>query len=53
MDLEITDSHPHASHQWFEPLETLLHQMDHNHVSSAVLIQIYGEYDNTYNCQII
>jgi L-fuconolactonase len=51
--MDITDSHAHASQQWFEPLETLLHQMDHNHVSSVVLIQINGEYDNSYNRQIV
>jgi L-fuconolactonase len=44
----LVDSHCHASLVWYEPLESLLFQMDRNHVDRAVLIQIVREYDNAY-----
>jgi L-fuconolactonase len=42
------DSHCHASLHWYEPIETLLFEMDRNEVDQAVLIQIMGQYDNSY-----
>lgn len=44
----FVDSHCHASLQWYEPIETLLYEMDRNDVEHAVLIQINGQYDNSY-----
>lgn len=44
----IVDSHSHAGTSWFEPIETLTHQMDSNGVQRAVLIQHAGTYDNSY-----
>ena len=44
----FVDSHCHASLQWYEPIETLLFEMDRNDVDQAVLIQINGQYDNSY-----
>jgi L-fuconolactonase len=44
----IVDSHCHASTCWYEPLESLLHQMDRNNVERAILIQIKGQTDNSY-----
>ncbi len=44
----IIDSHTHAGTSWFEPVETLIHQMDANGVQKAVLIQHGGMYDNQY-----
>lgn len=44
----VVDSHCHASDVWFEPVETLLFQMDHNGVAQAVLTQVLGQYDNSY-----
>ena len=44
----IVDSHSHAGTSWFEPVETLVHQMDSNGVQRAVLIQHAGTYDNSY-----
>jgi L-fuconolactonase len=44
----IVDSHCHASQVWYGPVESLLHEMDHNGVDRAILIQIIGEYDNSY-----
>jgi L-fuconolactonase len=44
----FVDSHCHASLQWYEPVETLLFEMDRNDVDQAVLIQINGQYDNSY-----
>jgi L-fuconolactonase len=46
--MPIVDSHCHASRAWFQPVETLVHEMDANGVRHAVLIQIRGQYDNTY-----
>jgi L-fuconolactonase len=38
----IVDSHVHASQLWYEPVETLLSQMERNRVSKALLIQYGG-----------
>jgi L-fuconolactonase len=46
--MEIVDTHCHASPYWFEPIETLLGQMDRNGVAKATLIQMRGQYDNSY-----
>lgn len=44
----VVDSHCHASPVWYEPVETLLDQMDRNEVAQAVLVQILGQFDNAY-----
>jgi L-fuconolactonase len=44
----FVDTHCHASLHWYEPLETLLFEMDRNDVDQAVLIQIQGQFDNSY-----
>jgi predicted TIM-barrel fold metal-dependent hydrolase len=44
----VVDTHCHAGLNWFEPVETLLHQMNVNAVDKAVLIQHRGTFDNTY-----
>jgi L-fuconolactonase len=33
---------------WYEPVETLLFQMDRNNVDAAILIQMLGQTDNIY-----
>jgi L-fuconolactonase len=44
----IIDSHCHTANDWYEPIETLLYQMDTNRVSHAVLVQFDGQYDSSY-----
>ncbi len=44
----IVDSHCHVSPIWYEPVESLLHQMDANDVAHAVLVQMQGQADNSY-----
>jgi L-fuconolactonase len=44
----LVDSHCHASPVWFEPAETLLFQMDRTGIAQAVLVQVLGQFDNTY-----
>lgn len=46
--MTIVDTHCHAGHNWFEPVELLLFQMNVNNVDRAVLIQHRGTFDNTY-----
>ena len=46
--MHIVDSHCHVSPVWFEPVETLLFQMDRHGVAQAVLTQLLGQFDNTY-----
>ncbi len=46
--MTIVDSHCHVSPVWYEPVETLLFQMDRNEVAQAVLVQMLGQYDNAY-----
>lgn len=45
--MTVVDSHCHAADGWFEPLDTLLYQMERNGVDKAVLVQIRGKYDNS------
>jgi hypothetical protein len=47
----IVDAHGHASLDWYEPIETLLFEMDRHGVDQAVLIQINGQ-GRTRNLQI-
>ncbi len=46
--MTIIDTHCHVSTVWYEPVESLLRQMDANGVEKAVLVQMGGEYDNSY-----
>ena len=46
--MRIIDTHCHAGRNWFEPIETLVHEMDTNRVDEAVLIQHGGTYNNDY-----
>jgi L-fuconolactonase len=51
--MHLVDSHCHASPVWFEPVETLLFQMDRMQVSQAALVQVLGQYDNRYLQQCV
>ena len=42
------DTHCHVSPSWYEPVELLLTQMERNEVAGAVLIQMQGQFDNSY-----
>lgn len=44
----IIDAHCHASPLWYEPVETLLFQMDRAGVERATLVQMLGQFDNAY-----
>jgi L-fuconolactonase len=46
----IVDSHVHTSRLWYEPIETLLSQMERNRVRKAVLIQ-YGGASSEYEIE--
>ncbi len=46
--MQIIDTHCHAGLNWFEPIETLVHEMDSNGVQFAVLVQHGGAFDNGY-----
>lgn len=48
MTAPIVDAHCHASPLWFEPVETLIFQMDRNGVEKGVLTQVLGQFDNAY-----
>jgi L-fuconolactonase len=50
--MTVVDTHCHAAPGWFEPIETLMYQMERNGVDKAVLIQIRGKYDNSYELDI-
>jgi L-fuconolactonase len=49
----IVDSHCHISLSWYEPVEVLLFQMERNGVDHAVLIQMNGQYDNSYQAECV
>lgn len=44
----ICDSHCHVATAWFAPVESLVHEMDANGVEKAILVQIRGQFDNSY-----
>jgi len=46
--LLLIDAHCHASPSWFEPVESLLFQMERCGIGKAVLTQILGQFDNSY-----
>lgn len=47
----IVDTHVHVGKSWYEPVETLLFQMERTGVEKAVLIQYGGNYDNEYELE--
>jgi len=49
----IVDSHCHVSDCWYEPVETLLFQMDASGVEKSILIQMMGQYDNGYQAACV
>jgi L-fuconolactonase len=49
----FVDTHVHVSRNWFEPVETLLFQMERNDIAKAVLIPFMGNYDNQYELECI
>jgi L-fuconolactonase len=51
--MPVVDAHCHASPIWYEPVETLLFQMDRNQVDAAILIQMLGQTDNTYQQEAV
>jgi L-fuconolactonase len=49
----IVDSHCHVSPSWYEPVESLLYQMDRNGITHAVLIQMNGQANNEYQFEVV
>ena len=49
----VVDAHCHASPIWYEPVETLLFEMDRNEVDAAILIQMLGQTDNIYQMECL
>jgi len=49
----LVDAHCHASPLWFEPVEALLFQMDRTGVEKAVLTQLLGQFDNSYQAECV
>ena len=46
--MAIVDTHCHTSQYWYEPIESLLHQMDRNDVECTVLVGKYVELQDAY-----
>ena len=51
--MRIVDTHCHASLAWYEPVESLLFQMDRYGVEHGVLIQVRGQPDNEYQFECV
>jgi len=51
--MPLIDAHCHASPLWFEPVESLLFQMDRNGVERAALTQVLGQFDNSYQQECV
>jgi L-fuconolactonase len=46
--VRLIDSQCHVSPVWYEPVESLLEHMTRNEVGQAVLLQMLGQTDNSY-----
>lgn len=44
----VVDAHCHVSTFWYEPVESLIFQMETNNVEKAVLVQYMGQFNNNY-----
>ena len=51
--MPVIDTHCHVSLSWYNPVESLLFQMDQNEVGCALLIQIGGQFDNSYQNECV
>jgi L-fuconolactonase len=51
--MPIVDSHTHVAKSWYEPVEALLFEMDRNGVDQAVLVQMRGQTDNSYQAECV
>ncbi|MBI2908991.1 MAG: amidohydrolase [Chloroflexi bacterium] len=49
----IVDTHAHVSPYWYEPVDTLLYEMNVNGVAKTVLVQIHGNYNNDYQLECL
>jgi L-fuconolactonase len=49
----LIDTHCHASPHWYEPVESLLAQMDRYGVEKALLVQLNGQYNNAYQAECV
>jgi L-fuconolactonase len=47
----IVDAHCHVSESWYEPVESLLAQMERNGVAHATLVQMQGQFNNAYQIE--
>jgi L-fuconolactonase len=51
--MRIIDTHCHVNQFWYEPVESLVAQMDRNGVEVALLVQIKGYFDNDYQAECV
>ena len=51
--MRIVDTHCHAAPGWYEPVESLLFQLDRNGVEHALLVQINGQTNNEYQFECV
>ena len=51
--MPTVDAHCHVSPVWYEPVESLLSQMERNGVDHAVLIQMQGQANNDYQFECL
>lgn len=51
--MPIIDTHCHVSPDWYEPIDLLLFQMDRNGVERATLVQMMGQFDNSYQADCV
>lgn len=49
----IIDSHCHISPHWYEEVDALLYHMDRNNVEKAILTQLMGQYNNSYQAECV
>jgi L-fuconolactonase len=49
----LIDTHSHVSPYWYEPVESLLFQMDRYGVEQSLLVQYMGQYDNEYQAECV
>jgi L-fuconolactonase len=49
---DIYDVHTHVSQIWFQPVESLIPELNRAGVQHSVLCQFFGQYDNEYEFEV-
>lgn len=49
----LVDTHAHVGRYWFEPVETLIAQMQQNEVAKTILVQVFRNHESQYELECV